>query len=425
MPRFPGAPDGSPEPTQPPTQPPTQLPTPAPVAGDPSHREAGDAALRAAATELGFDFDSMSSDDREFVELFHNGALAALPNDTADPENPLIPGNRFEAEQENAPVPTSVPDPASGSDPDPTTASPAGPTTDDGAGSGVRTGDAASAGAPALKPSQAAPSGAPAVQPSDDQYVAMDFGQGPVMVPVAYAQQAILEAQQNQLTPEEINFVNAWRQGLVQPSITDPRTGAPTTPPQPSPTFPPAAPPQPQGQLGLPAREEWADPAAYDAIAYLTQQQQAQGQLVQQWLDAQTREKQAEIDRSIQTAASNFATNHDDLSPQDIYALFQHATQFNMLAGYAQHYPGNPVGAVEAALENALWSHPQYRERAIQARYAAEIAETAEVEAKKAAAAGLVSSAGTQPRVSAPPRTEQERMMAMAAAIEADMQGRS
>lgn len=360
-------------------------------------------AQRAAAEAAGLDFDSIPQDEREFVLAVEiNAAQASTVRGNT---HPLIPG----ADADGNPI-----DPATAPATD-------GATTDD-AGEGVArpVSDASSGGEEQDDPT-GAPAAATSPAPTDPATVPPADATAPVLieingvqVPLEYAQYALGLAQQ--LSPEEIEHLNAVREGRAGFAFIDPATGQPiptdlSGQPAPSPT--PAAPEQPA--------EEWIDPAAQAAYARLQSEIQGIASVQQQTIEQQVASQRAAIEDALATGVEEFRTANN-LETAQMDQLLTAVNAAGILPGYANLHRGNHSQAMKAALESAYWSTPQFRDAAIQAAISEHVTETRDVETKKARASSLNPSAGNVPRTSPPPSSQDERDRGMVADIAAAMQ---
>lgn len=370
-------------------QPPEAPEAEAPVVADP------EVARRAAAEAAGLDYDAIPEDEREFVMAVESGVEQATRG-----QHPLIPG----ADENGEPL-----DPAT-----------AGATTDDAGEEGIRpTSEASSGGVeqdgPLGAPAAATSETEPETPPDPETPPALDattlVNVGGLEVPLEYAQYALGLAQQ--LTPEEVEHLNAVREGRAGFAFIDPATGQPI--PQQS------APGTTTPAVETPPAEEWIDPAAQAAYAKLQSEIAGIASVQQQTIEQTVATQRGAIMDALAVGAEEFRTTNNLDQPQ-MDQLITAVNAAGILPGYANLHRGNHTQAMKAALESAYWSTPAFRDRAIQAAISEHVTETRDVEAKKARAAGLNPSTGNVPRTSPPPTSQEERDRGMVADIAAAMQ---
>lgn len=361
--------------------------------------------LRVAADNLGLPYDTMTDDDREFLRTFASGALASL-TPTADPDNPLIPGDPADAPTTPDPAATPDPDAAAletgadgagvGSAPDEPGSGGTGASPDESAAASSQP-VVAPAGSPTFEIPSAlppAPPAAPESSPQQEPLVVLPNGN---MVPLSIAQQLLAPGPQGQ---------------QAQPGYAPPNT-----------LPPPASPyaPQPTQQFPTPFGTEYVDERAGSEI-----------QGLQQRLDQMQMQQQAENERqvalhrqSLQTAISETTTGYAaarGLTQDQADQLLDTAARLNFLGSYGQIHPNDPRRAVGAALEAAYWIDPAFRQHEIDRQLETQRAADAEVDKKRAIASSTSSTSGSVPRTApnGPPRNRNEADAGIVAMIEAD-----
>jgi hypothetical protein len=191
----------------------------------------------------------------------------------------------------------------------------------------------------------------------------------------------------------------------------------------------------------LPSRDQFLDPAAYDAAvaqhqalegllaqnASLQQQVASVAPAVQSLAQQQQLEAQRRYDDELRTrqqivnaeAASFMQSN--GLSHAEMDALYL-ATQQSGIAHHLATRHADPHALYRAAFEHTYWTDPTFRERALSRSLEGERADDEATRNRKAKAAALAGSApGSVPRVAPAPNvrsmTQPQRLQAMAAEI--------
>lgn len=375
------------------------------------HVEFSEEQLRAAAGELGLNFDVMNAEEHEFVAMFARGALGSTP--------PAVEGDI-----NNDPI--VLPD---GTTVDPTTAPATEPaaTQEPGAeGAGVGSAPIEPEGGgvpvtpvpPVTSPEQAVAGGAPGAPVFEIPSPLPPASPAPAQqqAPVQQAPETMVQLQNGQMVPLWYAQQLAAQQQapVAPPALPQQIPGQPFIPP----TTPPAG-------YTTPFGTEYVDERAGAEIQQLRgefqqtismmQQQQQMEQQRQQALHAQA------IDQAIIETTSGYG-NARGLTPQESEALLSTATQMGALGMYSQMYPGDPRRAVGAALEMTYWITPEMRQREVDRTIEQQRSEIAETERKKATAGATVSSSGSVPRTApARPANRAEADKGIVAMIEADL----
>lgn len=395
--------------------------------GTPESTPTDDAKLRAAATRLGLDFDHLQDSEREMVDAFASGRLDSISTARADLDaNPLIPID--DTTDDGTPASTSE-----SSDAAPTTPTASdGATTDDATGGGIRTDPAASSGGEgSVGPTGAPPAAlaAPDALGSASESGATATGQEPltgegaapayveivdnagkqVSVPLEQVQYALGLA--NAITPQEVQALQAIRDGQAAISFVDPQTGQPIPPVGVAPTTPGTP----------PADEEWDDPRAQAAFATLNttlaEMQRQQTALY----ESQVAEQNRVIVTALEASASDFAKTRG-LNDDELARLTTAVGQSGLLPVYARQHPGDPRSAMSEALNALYWSDPAFRDRETQRAISEHTTATADVDRKKATAGSVAGAGGSVSRTPPAPSTHDERQRAMVDMIASDMQ---
>lgn len=351
------------------SQPPAEQPEPTPAPT--SDFSVSDDALRSALDTMGFDYDTMPEDDREFVREAESRRLrdAAARSELdspapAQPAHPLIPTDD---------QPLTEPEPSQGA-----------PTADDGSGSHGQHPEMGGGSEPSLG-AEGEPAGSPGSPPPADSFL-LHTQQGDVPIPRDAVERAIQFA--SSVSDEEVALLNAIRNGLMMPVQIDPQTRQPMVPAGAVPPTPP---------------EPWVDEQAQQAfqtvesqLAQMTQEQAAMREML---MDRQ-RERMVE---NIDVGVARFAQSHgftitDGQPDAGLDTLINRLGQMNILPVYAQQFPGDPGAAVEAALDALYWSTPEYREAALQTQISQHAEQTRTVEEKKANNGAIATTPGSAPR---------------------------
>jgi len=245
-----------------------------------------------------------------------------------------------------------------------------------------------------------------------------------------------------------------------QPPYTQPvgQPGAPVYPgaiPQPYPQPQPVAPYQPIPQQGYPqpiapATPQPFAPQTFDPAAvvgplaelapelgnFLAAQAQQTAMLQaeiarntafqQEQLVAQAREREAQQNAAIQAGRDQFAQDHPDFTDVDLHYLANRAASMNSIVGLLREHNGDMRAAMNDALTTAMWSDPAYRDRVQQAAIQTHAETSADIAARREAAASLSGSRGAIGQVQQPaPQTlpPDQRRAALASDVAAAIAG--
>lgn len=344
--------------------------------------------VRAAAAELGLDYEHINADERDFLRVYVEGAehLQSAPTDPITGEPILTPSE---------PAATEA-------------ASPDGATTGDAPVAG--TADASSGGGEPPSGGEPGAPGAPVTTTPPEPITIEGLGDFSV------EELTRLVSLARDVRPDEIDTLNRMRQGLATVAYIDPQTGQPTLPGGvPFPAAPQSAPVVDTG-------EEWVDPNAFAAVQDLRESMAQLDQQQRQLLEATLQQQQQAVINALQVGVDEFAVDKG-LTADEIGNLTLALERANTLPAYIAQFAGDPTSGVKAALEGTYWSSEAFRQREIQRAIAEHGAATQSAEEKKAAAQGLVTPSGSTPRVPAAPRTRGEQDAAIVAMIEADLHG--
>lgn len=378
-------------------------------------------ALRRAAESIGMNFDDVKEEEYPFFQSLASGELDSLrtttPEDALTPiplsENPLIPG-----EEDETPDPTLTPGvtPEAGAE---------------GAEVGLGTHDAPEGTGGGdegqVPPGTQLPPAAPSLVPE-----LIDLGDGILVTREELRAQLEAQNASQQLTPDELQMIALRRQGLVDYTLIDPATGLPVIQQQQQPFPQPGQQQQPlTPQQGIPAPDDWIDPAAYQAYMQLQAQTQAGMQQIldnqRQIAEAQIAEQTAAMQRIVDDTREAFMHQRgmDPSNDAEVQKLDAYLQRSGFITAARNAYPGDPRSALEAAYNAVYGSVPEYQAYERQRIIAQHVAENQQVTDKKAANAAVASSPGTVARTTPAPKTQEERMAAAASMIEADPQWQS
>ena len=382
-------------------------------------------ALRRAAESIGLNFDDVKPEEYPFFEALASGELDSLrsttPEDSLQPialnENPLIP---TDDEEDATTPPTLTPGvtPEAGAE----GAEVGLGVTDapEGTGGGVQDGTAPVAPAP---PTPAAPSLVPEL---------IDLGDGLLLSREELRARLEQQNASQQLTPDELQMIALRRQGLVGYQLIDPATGLPVVQqpqqqPYPQQGYPQQQQPIPQQQIPQ-VPEEWLDPAAFQAYQALQQRMDSgmqqildnQRALAEAQIAEQTQAMQRIVDETREAFMHSKGMDPSDAAQVQKLDAYLERSGFIMAARNA--YPGDPRSALSAAYNAVYGSVPEYQAHEEQRIIARHTEATREVNEKKQQNTAVASSPGTVARTTPAPKTQEERMAAAAAMIEADPQ---
>lgn len=374
-PQEPAAPEGLIEDATP--------PIPLPVEHvDPTSLEVSDDDLRGVITNMGFNYDDLSEDDREFVResegerrarQAERAQLTGPPGAQGD-AHPLIPTSDDEIPPPTTPEPTS-------------SVVPGAPSADDGLDTHGQHDPSGGSGVP--DPSSRGEGGAdgsPALPPVAESFV-VHTAQGDVALPRNVIESAV--ALQSQISQEEIAMINAIRNGLMTPVFVDPQTRQPVVPAQaPAPNVAP---------------EPWVDEQAQQAFGTIEGQIGALSDEMAQVRDIIMARQQNEMINAMDGGIERFAASHgfaieNGQPDQGLTRVLSQLEAMNILPVFGQQYPGDPGTAIEKALDAVYWSIPEFREAHFEGRVHEHVEETRTVEEKKQNNASIATTPGSSPR---------------------------
>lgn len=149
------------------------------------------------------------------------------------------------------------------------------------------------------------------------------------------------------------------------------------------------------------------DDLSPEVRTYLSSLEQRLGSLAAATEEARLRQEQeqATILRSAVTEGTKAFQSKYNLEEAEAIALTHQVATMQILPSYATRYPGQPAAAMNAALEAVYWTTPQYQQREVERRLAAERAAQTSTDTKTAKASSLTGGGGSVPRTEPPAQT--------------------
>lgn len=193
-----------------------------------------------------------------------------------------------------------------------------------------------------------------------------------------------------------------------------------TQPPAPAPAPAPTSTPIDPGAFLDPAAAAHMQ-ALQDRLDQMAASQQQQQQ---QQAQVEFNRQQSILQAGLIAAKDEFKAKHG-LSDDDLNRVIDRTTQMQVIPGLIQRHVGDPKSAFVNGFEAAFYSDPVLRHAAIQREAAIEAERAAELTRKKGRASSVGASSGPVPRTAPArkPLTSDQTVDAMAAEIEAAMNG--